>query len=107
MVSVDDESSGQSYGHPMGERDVIIKLTGNENGGMISGNTQTNTIWGSYSIGANRAISFPELGATQVFEPEWGNLFLNNFGFATEYQVIPGRTLVIITPNVTLKFSRN
>ena len=108
MVRVEDRSSGQSYSHPAGSRDVTIKFTGNSTGGIITGKTQTNTIIpSSYSIGSNRTISIPGLGSTQVYEPEWGSFFLENITFATAYQIIPGRTLVILTPNLSLKFSRN
>jgi hypothetical protein len=108
MVIVKDNASGLITTKPGSvERDIDITFaytTPNE--GVFNGSTPANLISQSlYSTGSNQSIHIDLFMATKVNEPEWGNLFIDNFGEAQSYSFATDGLLNIKTINkiLTLK----
>ena len=109
MIIVKENASGSTTTKPssiQGDVDIIFTSTSTTNGTFI-GNTPTNDIWqNDYSIGANQALTIPNLSMTKVMETSWGNEFVNNIRSSQEYSFEIGGRLNIKTTNKTLTFRK-
>lgn len=109
MIIVKENVSGFTILKPstiQGDVDITFTFTSSTNG-TFAGNTPTNDIWqNNYSIGANQAITIPNLSMTKVGETSWGNEFVDNIRSSQEYSFQIGGQLNIKTTSKTLTFRK-
>ena len=107
MIIVKENVSGFTILKPSTiQGDVDITFTSSTNG-TFAGNTPTNEIWqNNYSIGANQAITIPNLSMTKVGETSWGNEFVDNIRSSQEYSFQIGGQLNIKATSKTLTFRK-
>jgi hypothetical protein len=108
MVKVSHEFNGQTFTRPTGSRDVMIRFTGDANGGSLSGSTPANTILSSaYSLGDQQRLTVPAIGHTEVYEAAWGSLFLDHITSANRYQLTRPNVLLIFAGEYILEFRKD
>src|SRR5260221_10721235 len=88
MITVQDVASGITTTKPssiQGDVDITFTPEGTVSG-TFNGNTPTNSIGqNEYSIGANQAMSIPNLSMTKVMETTWGDQFVKKIRNTRKY----------------------
>ncbi len=109
MISVKDNTLNITTTKPAditGDVDMTFTFSSPDSG-VINGNTPMNVFGGKCSVENPRILLMQDVYSTDVFEPNWGILFLDNIYLSENYQIgVDNKLNINTSTNKTLTFSK-
>jgi len=109
MVSVKDNSTNIVTTKPSsitGNVDITFTFSSPVEG-IMDGVTPTNSLSAAYTTGNNATLSIPAVGRSKTEETTWGELFLDNITYSTNFTFDnAGKLNINTSTNKTLAFLR-